>query len=289
MSEAALLIVSALIGALTGILTTSWKSRKDLESAYDIDLRKLRIEAYKSLWELLQPLAFYSPPGPVTYGNVKDLSKKLRVWYFETGGLFLSERTREPYFEFQRALTGLSARATDEEKEEAVVDEQIVEIVKALASRLRTTSTVDISTRVGPRLGSSILSRAVRRWSPRRTRAQVTVDRGWRWNPPRKCYFVIVKNLSIRQDIEVREIWLRTDSSAKIVEGERPLPTKLQPNETLRMWINVDEITAMAGDKVATAVTVRLGNGHNLRGRMASDVPLSGNVLMYPTQPPTEP
>ena len=102
MSEVVLLIVSALIGAVTGILTTSWKTRKDLESAYDIELRKQRIEAYRALWKLLQPLAFYSPPGPLTYAGVEDLSKKLRGWYFETGGLFLSERTREPYFDLQR-------------------------------------------------------------------------------------------------------------------------------------------------------------------------------------------
>ena len=43
MSEVVLLIVSALIGAVTGILTTSWKTRKDLESAYDIELRKQQL------------------------------------------------------------------------------------------------------------------------------------------------------------------------------------------------------------------------------------------------------
>jgi hypothetical protein len=179
-SEVVLLIVSALIGALTGILTTSWKTRKDLESAYDIELRKHRIEAYGALWKLLQPLAFYSPPGALTYEGVRKLSEELRRWYYETGGLFLSERTREPYFELQRALTGLSVGLQDEE---TVTNEQIVEIVKALASRLRTTSTQDIETRVGPRLGTFILSRTLRRWDPRKARARVTVDRGWRWDP----------------------------------------------------------------------------------------------------------
>ena len=213
MSEVVLLIVSALIGAVTGILTTSWKTRKDLESAYDIELRKQRIEAYRALWELLQPLAFYSPPGPLTYEGVEDLSKKLRGWYFETGGLFLSERTREPYFDLQRALTGLLVRVTNGE---AAVDDQIVEIIKALASRLRTSTTQDIETRVGPRLGASTLSRAIRRWNPWIARAQVTVDQGWRWDPPTKCYFVTVKNLSGGQGIEVEEICVRTKPPVRI-------------------------------------------------------------------------
>jgi hypothetical protein len=44
------LTVPALVGALVGILTTSWKTRKDLESAYDIALRQHRITAYSELW-----------------------------------------------------------------------------------------------------------------------------------------------------------------------------------------------------------------------------------------------
>lgn len=286
MSEVVLLIVSALIGAVTGILTTSWKTRKDLESAYDIEVRKQRIEAYRALWELLQPLAYYSPPGPLTYEGVEDLSKKLRGWYFKTGGLFLSERTREPYFDLQRALTGLFVRATNGE---ASLEDQIVEIVKALASRLRTSSTQDIATRVGPRLGASTLSRAIRRWNPWIARAQVTVDQGWRWNPPTKCYFVTVKNLSAGQAIEVEEICVRTEPPVRIIEGDRPLPTKLQPNEALRTWISVDKVSPVKDREVATLVVVRLQGGHELRGKMASDVPLSSNVLMYPTLPPSGP
>jgi hypothetical protein len=99
---------------------------------------------------------------------------------------------------------------------------------------------------------------------------------------------VTVQNLSSGQGIEVEKIWVRTDPPVKIVDGERLLPTKLQPNETLRMWIGVDDIPA--GDRdVAGLVVVKLQGGRELRGRMVSDVPLSGKVLMYPTQPPNEP
>ena len=38
-------IIGPIAGALAGIVTTAWKSRKDLEAQYDIDLRKRRVDA----------------------------------------------------------------------------------------------------------------------------------------------------------------------------------------------------------------------------------------------------
>lgn len=46
MPEVVAILLAAGVGAISGILTTSWKTRKDLESEYDIDLRRHRIDAY---------------------------------------------------------------------------------------------------------------------------------------------------------------------------------------------------------------------------------------------------
>jgi hypothetical protein len=53
MSGTATALLSAAAGVVAGIVTTAWKSRKELESQYDIDLRKRRIDAYVELWKLL--------------------------------------------------------------------------------------------------------------------------------------------------------------------------------------------------------------------------------------------
>src|SRR5512132_962002 len=90
MTEAAQLLLSAVIGAAGGAFATAYKSRKELESLYDIELRRRRIDAYAELWKLLEPLAYWSPPGPVTFAGVTKLSRALRGWYFRTGGLVLS-------------------------------------------------------------------------------------------------------------------------------------------------------------------------------------------------------
>ncbi len=66
----------------------------------------------------------------------------------------------------------------------------------------------------------------------------------------------------------------------------QPNFSRTKPCET---WISVDDVPAVEGHEVAAAVVVKLRNGHKLQGRMASDVPLPSNVLMYPTRPPNGP
>jgi hypothetical protein len=109
-----MVILSAGVGALAGVLTTSWKSRKDLELEYDIDLRKRRIDAYAQLWKLLEPLADYFEPGPVTHGAARNLGAALRGWYFRVGGLVLSSSTRPVYFNLQQALEGATGGAAED-------------------------------------------------------------------------------------------------------------------------------------------------------------------------------
>lgn len=136
MTEALLILGSAVLGALTGILTTSWKARKDLESEYDIDLRKDRIEVYRELWKRLEVLAFYAA-APVTYEDASALTRSLREWYFQQGGLFLSEQTREPYFDVQSALQGIVRQERADDGME--VERDSIGLLRELASRLRTT------------------------------------------------------------------------------------------------------------------------------------------------------
>jgi hypothetical protein len=138
------LVVPALVGALVGVLTTSWKSRKDLETAYDIKLRELRITAYGELWRTQEPLATYAPPAPLTPAVAASVSTAIRSWFFTTGGLVLSARSRVPYFELQRALTEAAAAGS--------LDDAATERLRALGSALRTATTDDVGSRVGSRL-----------------------------------------------------------------------------------------------------------------------------------------
>jgi len=86
------------------------------------------------------------PRKPLTYGVAHELATALRTWYFDIGGLLMSERTREPYFDLQRALKAVGdARGEDTEFPRPTGD-----ALKQLGSRLRTSTTDDVATRVGP-------------------------------------------------------------------------------------------------------------------------------------------
>jgi hypothetical protein len=86
------------------------KTIQSLQIEYDQDLRKRRIDSYIKLWASTMPLARYPEPGPLPYNCVGPLATSLRDWYFKGGGLFMSEPTRDVYFNLQDALRILAQK-----------------------------------------------------------------------------------------------------------------------------------------------------------------------------------
>jgi hypothetical protein len=272
-----MVILSAGVGALAGVLTTSWKSRKDLELQYDIDLRKRRIDAYAELWNLLEPLADYFEPGPVTHGAARNLGAALRAWYFRVGGLVLSSGTRPVYFNLQQALEGATGAAAEDFQ---TLDERPLEILQALASRLRTSSTRDVATRVGPRLGPSLAARLSGPWHRRFAPVRVTVDRRWQWvaGAPDPGLFVVVENVSDRE-LEITGVDAPAAGRAVSKHGEAAF--RLQPGEDRELSAVVSAPVAGA---IAPAVTVKVNGRRELSSRAMPPVPLQSH-LIAPEQP----
>jgi len=91
------------VAALTGLVSyriTRWNIRKEFE----IELRKQRLDAFKKLWAISQPLALYGRKEPVTRAVISRLAQDLRQWYFEEGGMFLSDASRDKYMALQESL-----------------------------------------------------------------------------------------------------------------------------------------------------------------------------------------
>lgn len=128
--------VSAVGGAaLTGFVTYSlgrWNIRKDLE----VELRREKLHAFKKLWAISEPLAKYGRAEPVTPAVLAGLSQNLRKWYFEQGGMFLSDASRNKYFEFQESLQAAIGSHT-QGSEGTQVKAQVFESVRAKGSELR--------------------------------------------------------------------------------------------------------------------------------------------------------
>lgn len=146
-------VLAAIVGAIAGIAGTYLgailKFRKDLALKYDIDLRKKRIREYRELWKLLQPLAKYARPGPLTCQAAQQLSYDLRQWYYERGGMFLSDRSRDAYFALQDSL---KKEVVDSHsgQPDAPLAEEAFERIREKGSALRTALTVDVGTRKKP-------------------------------------------------------------------------------------------------------------------------------------------
>jgi hypothetical protein len=141
-------LASAVVGGALTYVTAVFKIRRDLAAQYDADLRRERIAVYKQLWSKLEPLAKYAPTKTFTCDDAYVLASALRCWYFEDGGLFLSEPARNAYFDLQEALKTVEERS-----------DQPVPNLGTLMDRgsdLRTQLTRDVGTRAQPMLSESV-------------------------------------------------------------------------------------------------------------------------------------
>lgn len=148
MNELIAAIIGAAGGGIVTFFSTRWQIRKELEFAYDKDLRERRIAAYTRLWRLLEPLAKYSRPiAQLTTVHVREMSDLLRHWYFADGGFFLSVEARDAYFALQEALT---ATVADDASQARVLSDPEFDGLREKGSALRTSLVTDVGSRRKP-------------------------------------------------------------------------------------------------------------------------------------------
>ena len=134
------IIASLLLAAVTALFTylaTRSKIRLDLTAEYDKDLRTSRLKVYQDLWKLLEPLARYSRPGPVTYVVVKEVAEKMRIWYFQQGGIFLTKESYTPYFSLKEVMQNIIDDEFLKEDNTRDLDEKRLDALLKRASDLR--------------------------------------------------------------------------------------------------------------------------------------------------------
>jgi hypothetical protein len=123
------------------------KVRRDLEADYDKDLRERRLTAYAALWALGEPLARYSPPGPLSAHGARALSQRLRGWYFSEG-MVLSEAARKAYFDLQDKLTAPPIAAAPAPTRP--LDEAVVKDLRDASTNLHKALSFDVASRQPP-------------------------------------------------------------------------------------------------------------------------------------------
>jgi hypothetical protein len=258
MTEVATTVLGGVMGLVGGVVLSLLASRKRLEVEYDIELRKQRIEAYRALWKILEPLAYFSPASAVTYAAARDLSKALRSWYFEVGGLFLSEATRNAYFDLQKGLGNVAKQPPEDDS--LPVGPQRFERLRGIASTLRTMTTEDVATRVTPRL------RGPRK--PRESGLEVTARRGRLWEEhERDCYSVLVKNPLSGTTVDVTRVYFQAPEPFSVLEQ----PIRLGPGGHWEIAVPADSIPTAPGD-VDERVRVQLAGGTLIESTGGPDV-----------------
>jgi hypothetical protein len=96
---------------------------------------------------LTKPLALFARRTYPTQSELETLAASLRDWYFDLGGLYMSEGARDACFRLQRALRALasSSRWRDEQLQEN--DPETFDSLRRIGSRLRTMLTLGVGTR----------------------------------------------------------------------------------------------------------------------------------------------
>lgn len=136
-------LVSALIGLVVGIVGTYVKTLLDNRAAVGEELRGARLVPYKELWKSTVLLSVW-PRWPLTRGELQDLHVRLRGWYYETGGLYLSETARARYGDVQGLIAAvLRSPAGDGDR---IADGDYDDLMDT-CSALRTAMTEDLESR----------------------------------------------------------------------------------------------------------------------------------------------
>ena len=280
MSELAIALLTAGLGLISGAVLALLGSRQRLEVEYDIALRTQRIEAYQALWKILEPLAYYAPSSAVTHALARELAEALRSWYFEVGGLFLSEASREAYFDLQKGLGGVIKVPPDGPLDDQCfepLDDHRFERLRAIASKLRTTLTQDTATRVKTRHPEPLLPRLRRRLSGRGA-VEVSVRRGWLWgDDDRECYSVLVQNQLSSPSVYVNKVYFDTPEQLPLIRK----PVRLGPGGHWEVAVPADIIPAAPGD-VRRLVKAELSDGSVIASTPGSDVEPHPDFLFTP-------
>jgi len=139
MSDGFWIALVGVLGAVLGAALSSWLAGR--AKAADA-VRELRLKAYPAVWEQTSVISRW-PRTDATWSHLCDLHVTLRTWYFETGGLYLSENARRRYGSLQQLL----AQLLDLNKDTEVVDPTDYSALMDEASAFRSALTEDLQSR----------------------------------------------------------------------------------------------------------------------------------------------
>jgi len=142
--------VSGILSSVVTYFSTRSKIRLDLAVEYDKDLRQKRLELYSELWPKTKPLAEFSVEAPITFEIIKAVSGEMRDWYFAEGGIYLSKRSRRPYFNLKSLMQKILDDNSHQQGYAKPIHGTRLKKILVAARELRTSLSDDIRARNAP-------------------------------------------------------------------------------------------------------------------------------------------
>lgn len=116
--------IAAFVGLLTGVALSWFSSHASrLEAndqtprSFEVDVtrsvRANRVESYQALWKVIEPLSkeWKIDRPPVPFDTIRA---KLRHWYYNDGGIFITAETQQVFLALQGALEAGNETHADE-------------------------------------------------------------------------------------------------------------------------------------------------------------------------------
>jgi hypothetical protein len=142
------ILFSSLVGALVAYVGAILKNIIDTRSKFDDALFQKRTDVYSKLWAITREVPKYPKREGIKYSDLKEYSERLKVWYYETGGIYMSKKSQRSYAALQEKIWGLM-----KQEEEADIAESTYKALQEVGSDLRTELTKDLlSRRAAPRI-----------------------------------------------------------------------------------------------------------------------------------------
>jgi hypothetical protein len=152
--------VSLIAGAVAGgVVTTTVQSWLTSRTKLGEELRQHRLIAYPPLWKLMKVVSRW-PPTDATFSDLEQLHEQFRLWFFDVGGVYLSERARDRYRELQELLL-VVVRGRGEPHEKPSKD--VYDALDQSCSALRAAIADDLESRHQRSLITTLVS-AIRHW-----------------------------------------------------------------------------------------------------------------------------
>jgi hypothetical protein len=110
-----------------------------------------------------------------------------------------------------------------------------------------------------------------------RRNVRLTVHQAVHLGLQRNCYFLTVTNLSRDRDVEITHVWFATTPEVHVLQAERPLPARLNPDQSWETWVEADQVPSQVPDAYSLG-RVRLSSHKIITSHENENVPPYGAI-----------